>query len=195
MNTETATTMKTDTAMENKTSTKENKSLFINVLAWIFIVIGGFATFISILQNITIHMMFSEETMNTSMSNTGQADHIPAFAKFMFNNFELIFLLFMFFSLAILSSAIALLKRKNWARIFFIVVMSLGIIWNISGLAIQFTIFNSLPEVSGESIPASFQNMMLIMKTASVIMAIGLSILFGYIIKKLCSRQIRTEFV
>jgi heme/copper-type cytochrome/quinol oxidase subunit 2 len=101
----------------------------------------------------------------------------------------------MFFSLAILISAIALLKRKNWARIFFIVVMSLGIIWNISGLAIQFTIFNSLPEVSGESIPASFQNMMLIMKTASVIMAIGLSILFGYIIKKLCSRQIRTEFV
>ncbi|MDJ0887079.1 MAG: DUF2127 domain-containing protein, partial [Desulfobacterales bacterium] len=92
-------------------------------------------------------------------------------------------------------SAIALLKRKNWARIFFIVLMSVGILWNIFGLILNFTMFNAMPEMAGSSAsPPEFQEMMQIMKYATVVMVVGISALFGFVIKKLCSTTIKEEF-
>jgi hypothetical protein len=46
------------------------RSTFGNVLAWIFIVLGGFATFISILQNIMIRMLFHKEKMTACLAPT-----------------------------------------------------------------------------------------------------------------------------
>ncbi|MDD2271386.1 MAG: hypothetical protein PHP95_11805 [Desulfuromonadaceae bacterium] len=47
--------------------TPPQRSTFVNVLAWIFIVLGGFTTFISILQNIMIRVMFRKEEMTQAM--------------------------------------------------------------------------------------------------------------------------------
>lgn len=170
------------------------RSTFINVLSWIFIVIGGFSTFISILQNIMVQTIFRKEEISQAMQQAEQTENIPVFAQFMFNHFDLFFLLVLILSSTSLISAIALLKRKNWARILFIVLMSLGIGWNVIGLILQFTMFSSMPEMTGGDIPPEFQNMMQIMKFASVIMVVGISALFGFVIKKLCSQQIKEEF-
>jgi len=72
--------------------------------------------------------------------------------------------------------------------------MSLGIGWNVLGLILQFTMFSSMPEMTGGNVPPEFENMMQIMKIASVIMVVGLSALFGFVIKKLCSQKIKEEF-
>lgn len=72
--------------------------------------------------------------------------------------------------------------------------MSLGIVWNIGGLVMQFTMFNSMPEMTGKSAPPEFDKMMHMMEIASVIMAIALSALFGWTIKKLTSGPIKAEF-
>ena len=171
------------------------RSTFVNVLAWIFIVLGGFATFISILQNIMIHTIFPKEKMSQAMQQAEQIENIPAFFQFMFNHFDLFFLFFLFVSAISFISAIALLKRKNWARIIFIALMSVGIIWNVIGLIIQFTFYSSMPEFTGgHAPPPEFQNMMQIMKVASVIMVLAISTLFGFVIKKLCSKSILKEF-
>ena len=172
------------------------KSTFVNVLAWIFIVLGGFTTFISTLQNIMIHAFFPKEEMNQAFHQAEQSEQIPEYVEFMLSNFDLFFTIFLIISVTTLISAIALLKRKNWARIVFIALMSLGIAWNVFGTVIQFTIFNSMPEFTGsEAPPAEFENMMQIIKISSVIMVIAISSLFGFIIKKLCSKRIRSEFV
>ncbi len=170
------------------------RSTFVNVLAWIFIVIGGFTTFISILQNIMIRMMNPKQEMAQAMQQAENAGQIPAYASFMFNHINLFFLLFLVVSATSLFAAIALLKRKNWARIVFIVLMALGIAWNIGGLLMQFTIFSSMPEMAGMAAPPEFGKIMLIMKIASVIMVIVFSALFGWIIKKLMSTPIKAEF-
>jgi hypothetical protein len=171
------------------------KSNFVNVLAWIFIIFGGFATFISILQNIMLHTIMPKKEMSQVIQQSSQDENIPAFAEFMFNHFDLFFLLFLVVSATSLISAIALLKRKNWARIIFIVLMSAGIAWNVFGLVFNFTMFNSMPEMAGgQATPPEFQQMMQIMKFATVVMAVGISALFGFVIKKLCSRAIKEEF-
>jgi hypothetical protein len=172
----------------------KQRSTFVNVLAWIFIVISGFTTFISILQNIMIRMMFHKEQISQSIKQAENTQHVPAFANFMFNYADLFFLLFLIVSVTSFVSAIALLKRKNWARVVFIILMSLGIAWNIIGMVLQFTMFNTLPEMAGRGAPPEFAKMMIIMKIAGVIMAIGISALFGWIIKKLTSQQIKAEF-
>jgi hypothetical protein len=181
--------------IEGDANKPPQKSTFVNVLAWIFIVLGGFATFMSILQNIMIHTVFPKFELNQELQHADEAEQIPAFAEFMFNNFDLFFMFFFLVSATSLISAIALLKRKNWARIVFIVLMSVGIVWNISGLVLQFTMFNSISELNGGQVPPpEFQNIMNIMKIASVIMVVAISALFGFVIKKLCSQQIKDEF-
>lgn len=174
--------------------TPPQRSNFINVLAWIFIVLGGFATFMSILQNIMIRTMFPKEQMAQAMQQAEKTEQMPAFANFMFSHFDLFLLFFLVVSATSLIAAIALLKRKNWARIIFIVLMILGILWNVGGLVLQFTMFSSMPEMASKGAPPEFEKMMLIMKIASVVMVIAVSTLFAWIIKKLTSAPIRDEF-
>ncbi len=176
-------------------STPPQHSNFVNVLAWIFIILGGFATFMSILQNIMIQTMFPKEQMDQAIQQAEKTDQIPAFANYMFNHFDLFFLFFLVVSATSLIAAIALLKRKNWARITFIVLMALGICWNVGGLVLQFTMFGSMPEMASKGAPPEFERMMLIMKIASVIMVVAISSLFGWVIKKLTSAPIKAEFV
>ncbi len=181
--------------LEVTPNTSPQKSTFVNVLAWIFIVFGGFATFISMLQNIVLHFAFPKDQMIQAMHQGGQHERMPAFAEFMFNNFDLFFILFFFVSAASFISAIALLKRKNWARIVFIVLMSIGIIWNVVALILQFTMFGTMNEFTGgHTPPPEFQSMMQVMKVASIIMVVAISALFGFVIKKLCSQSIKAEF-
>ena len=177
-----------DLDLSSELEKSPQKSTFVNVLAWIFIIFGGFTTFISILQNIMIHKMFPKR----EMAQASQDPNIPAFAEFMFNHFDLFFLLILLISATSFISAIALLKRKNWARIVFIILMSAGIAWNVFALGLNFTMFNSMPV--GEAPPQEFQDMMQIMQIAMVIMALGISTLFGFVIKKLCSTTIKEEF-
>lgn len=175
-------------------STPPERSTFVNVLAWIFIVLGGFTTFISILQNVMIRLLFHKEEMTQALQKAENAKQMPAFAVFMFNHIDQFFLIFLVVSATCLVSAIGLLKRKNWARIIFIVLMALGIVWNLGGLAIQFTVFSSMPEMAGKGVPPEFGYMMIIMKIASVIMVLAFSVLYGWIIKKLTSAPIKAEF-
>ncbi len=174
-------------------TTDKPKSIFINVLAWIFIVLSGFSTFIGILQNIMIYFIFPKKEVGGAIEQSANAPEMPAFVEFIFNHLDLLFLFFLLLSLASFISAIALLKRKNWARIIFIIIMSLGILWSVFGLVMQFTMFESFPQ--GGQVPPEFESMQSITQIASVIMAVVLISLFGFVIKKLCSKSIIEEFV
>ena len=173
-------------------------STFVDVVAWIFIIMAGSSTFISILQNVMINFLIPGDKMTQAMEQANLTGHLPALAIFIFSHFNYFFLLFFFVSVLTLVSAIGLLKRKNWARVTFIVLLSMGIIWNIGGVVFQFTMFNDMlssvpaPE-TGQMVP-EFARMVMFMKIGSLIMALGFSALFGWIIKKLVSAPIKAEF-
>jgi hypothetical protein len=177
----------------NELDAAQPKSTFVTGVAWIFIALAGFATFISILQNIMITLMFPVEEMDQNLSRPEVQENMPAFANFIFSNIRFFFVGILVVSGTTFISAIGLLKRKNWGRIIFIAIMALGIVWNIFALVLQQFMMPSMTEISGPS-GTNFETMMTIMRVFTFLMALGISILFGWIIKKLLSPNIRQEF-
>lgn len=173
------------------------KSTFVTVMAWIFIVLASFTTLISILQNIMLQVMFAGPDMANAMASANQAQDMPLFARVMANNFRLIFAAFMVLSATTLISAIGLLKRKNWARLLFIVIMGLGIAWNLVVFAMQLFMFPSMPQIPPDApadIQSEFQTISIVMTVVGAIIATSVSLLFGWIIKRLLSPAIASEF-
>ena len=174
---------------------QQKKSTFVNALAWIFIALAGFATIISIFQNIMISVMFPMDEMNKAFESTQAQEQVPFFARFMFSNIRLFFLSFLAIAGTTLVSAIGLLKRKNWGRILFMAIMFLGVCWNIFSLVLQNLMFTSFPDFPQSEMNAQFNTMMTVMKVFTFVFAVGFSYLFGWIIFKLSSFKIKKEFI
>ena len=174
---------------------QSTRSTFVSVLAWVFIVLAGFLTFISVLQNIMINTMFSSPQMPAP---TGPgAEQMPAFFRFMLGHMQLFFLAFLAVSTGTLVAAVGLLRRKNWARLAFVGICALGIAWNIAGLVLQQIMFSSMPGAPSSASPdfrAEFDHMATVMQAFSVVMALSFSVLFAWLIKRLLSEAIRAEF-
>ena len=180
--------------MDNLVPTQMAKSTFVTALAWVFIVLAGFATLISVLQNVMITLMLPDAAMQTATEEVGRDKNVPWFFAFMFENVRLIFFTFLLLTSATLGTAIGLLKRKNWARITFIGLMVFGIFWNIGGVVFSIFFVMAIPSTVPPDFADQFKLMSTIMIGVNVLMAIGLSTLFGWIVKKLLSLAIRLEF-
>lgn len=170
------------------------RSSFVTAVAWVFIVLAGFATLIAVLQNIMIAVMFPAEAMreDETMKNA------PALARLMFSYPQVIFGAFLAIAGTTLISAIGLLRRKNWARLVFVVMLSLGILWNLGSLAVMFFTFSSMPQVPDHAPPhvqSEFDFMWNLMMGFSVVLALVFAGLFGWIIKRLVSLEIKREFL
>jgi hypothetical protein len=174
------------------------RSSFVTVVAWIFIVLAGFTTFISVLQNIMINTMFPLDELRTARASE---PGMPPFFDFIFGNIRLFFLAILVVSAVTCASAIGLLLRKNWARLVFIAILALGIAWNLGGLVLQQIMIDSMmkfPMTAGKSVPADFeagmQGMMIAIRVFSAVFALGFSVLYGWLIKRLISPSIVAEF-
>jgi len=174
------------------------RSGFVTRLAWTSIALAGFATLIALVQNI-IFSLTSPLAEMREMMRTADSQPMPAFARFMFDNLRLIFVSFLVLSALTLVSAIGLLKRKNWARLVFIGVMVLGVLWNLGAIAAPFFLFFSSFSPVFDHMPADFRDRFdLIWKamTAFTLMiAVAVAALFAWIIKRLVSHEIGQEFL
>ena len=176
-------------------SAVEGRSTFVTVLASVFIALSGFGTIISILQNVMIQTIFNRPEFNKTLRSL--PPDAPPFAAFMMGHFQLFFLGFLLVSLFMLISSIGLLKRWNWARLSFVGLMLLAIIWQLVGLGMQFFFFSSLPEQFSAAATQSGPNMwpfVVAIGVMSALLGAGLCVLFGWIIKRLMSAPIAAEF-
>lgn len=171
------------------------RSTFVTVVAWIFIVFAGFATGISLLQNIMLHLVFPVEEITTSLRNPEVQTQLPIIHQFIFSHIQLFFLSFLGLSGCLLISAIGLLKRKNWARLIFITLLSFGILLNLLGLLTQMSMFASMPTMPPQPNHVQFNTFITVMKIFSFLITIGISVLFGWIIRKLCLPSSKAEFL
>lgn len=167
----------------------ESKSTFVNVIAWIFIIGASFASVISVVQIIMVSIMFSGDEFRS------MPDNAPAMAEFMTESFHLLIYGFLAMALCTLVSSIALLKRKNWARLIFIGLLSIGILWQLGGVAMQFVIFSDLPSSSQNEGFDNFELVSNIVRYTSLAIALVISGLFVWIIKRLATHPIIDEFV
>jgi hypothetical protein len=177
-------------------ATYKAPSTFVTVTAWIFIGLSTFSTLISVLQNIMITVMFSAPG---GFPPAEAQQHMPPLFAFLFSHMRLYFLAFLVVSAATLLASIGLLMRRNWARIAFIGILALGIVWNIGGLVLQQWLASSMLEINREMRPpaefeAVMRGMMIAIRIFSALFAIGLSVLFGWMIRQLRSPAIAVEF-
>ena len=174
------------------------RSAFVTGLAWVFIALGGFSTLIAILQNIMLAVMFPIDEMRSAVKQTSEAHPIPAPYRFMAEYFRLFFVFFLVLSATTFVSAIGLLKRWNWARLVFIGIMAVGVLWNLSGLAMPFLMASWMPPMP-EHGPAQFRDqfdlLWKIMMAFTILVGLAFAGLFAWIIKRLVSPEIRSEFV
>jgi hypothetical protein len=173
------------------------RSKFITGLAWTSIAVAGFTTLISLLQNIMISLMFSVEEMRAVLRESEKTQPMPALVGFMVENLRLFFGLFLAISVVTFVSSIGLLRRKNWARLIFIGMMALAAVAHLAGAAVPFFMFSSFSPVP-ENAPADLrENVELMVKIVmgfTVVLSIVLAALFGWLVKRLLSDDIRREF-
>lgn len=180
------------------------RSTFVTVVAWIFIVLSGVTTFFSLLQNVMIGFM-PRDLFNSAIQDTTVTQIMPSGARFLFAHVQLIVLLFFVLSAMMLLSSIGLLRRRNWARLVFVGLLGLGIVYNIAGLVLQQSMMSSFtpsfPIDSAFGADSTYRQttqqvtqMMAGMRVVMFIFAIGFTALFAWIIAKLVSRPVREEF-
>jgi hypothetical protein len=174
------------------------RSTFVTALAWVFIALGGFSTLMAIMQNIMLAVMFPIDEMRSAVEQAGEAHPIPAPYRFMAEYFWLFFVLFLVLSATTLVSAIGLLRRRNWARLVFIGMMAVGVLWNLTGLAMPFLMASWMPPMP-EHGPAEFRDqfdlMWKIMMGFTILVGLAFAALFAWIINRLVSPDIRAEFM
>jgi hypothetical protein len=173
------------------------RSTFVNVVAWIFIVLTGFSTLIGILQNIMVQTVFrSADFAHARAASQADANMPPAIA-FMTAHMEWFFLATLLMSATTLVASIGLLKRLDWARWLFIAILGLGIAWQGVGLALQATMHSAMTG-SMAGAPADFrdqfQTLFVLVMVVSAVFGLALAVLFGWIIQRLLSPAIAAEF-
>ena len=173
------------------------RSTFVTVLAWIFIVLAGFTTLIALLQNIMVFSMFQAPEFSDAMSKAESAPNVPPYFALLTRYVFVVFVLFLAVSATTLAAAIGLLRRRNWGRIVFIAMMGFGIFWNLAGLALMAVMMwmMPMPPLGAHPGAPSFAWIMGAMMVFNVLIALGFSALFAWIILKLNSPGIRAEFV
>jgi hypothetical protein len=176
---------------------RAGKSTFVTVLAWISIAMSGFGTLVGVLQSIMVFTLFRGPEMQHAADMAATDPNAPPYAAALMTWAPWTFVFFCLVSAGTFAASIGLLRRLNWARLVFIGLLALGILWQFVGLAIQHFVFASMPspadfgDTQGEDMFATF---MVVMRVFSIVLAIGMAALFGWFIKKLVSPAIVAEF-
>lgn len=171
---------------------QRKQSTFITVMAWISIIFSGFGVFVGIMQNIMMQTVMKDAHFEEAIS---KQEGIPPMMEVMFENFELLVMGTLIVTILTFIASIGLLKRKNWARIFFIVLMVGGIIWTLLGLTQFFFTDSMVTQGIPQDIPPEFQNMQNTMKIVMGTMSVLMVAFYLYLIKRLNSDEIKEEFL
>lgn len=169
------------------------RSTFVTLLAWIFIILSGFGTMIFILQNIMVHIMFDmpefQEALQTPMPGA------PPFMAFLMAHFRWFAGLLLLSTIVTLVASIGLLKRKNWARLTIVTMLILSIFSNLAGMVMQLM---ALPAMQAQfpAIPDApdMRIFMIAIAIFSLLITLAFTVLFGWIVKRLLSPAIVAEF-
>jgi hypothetical protein len=168
------------------TSAATPQSTFVTVLAWLVIVLNGFGTLISLMQNVMINFLMPAMIAN---SPNAAAQAFPLLAA------RAAFFAFLCFTAFMTYVGYALMKRRNWARRTVIVVCALGVVWTLLCIvmfAFGFGLgrFPVVPPGAPQGFDSGFKAMLVMTSITSLALCVVLS----WIIKRLHAPSIRAEF-
>ncbi len=179
--------------MPEAASPQSGASAFIQALAWLSIVFAAFSLLAGLLQCLLVPALLPDAELNRLMgSSAGRSAH-PLLLSVLRSR-GLLALAPLAMSSATIVSAVGLLMRRNWARIAFIVLLSLGIPANLASLALVRAAFSSIPPIAEGIGPAFFQPMLKAVEFAAYAGLLGVCALLGWLVRKLATEPVRSEF-
>lgn len=171
------------------------RSTFVSVLAWVFIGLAGFTTLIATLQNLLLQWLF----LPMAQQAPPMPADLPLPMRFMATHFAWFFRAFLLLSVLTLTAAIGLLRRREWARRLFVGLLGFGIAYQALGVLFQWWFTGSMtgfmhdPHAPAQ-LDAVMSDVLLMVRIFSTLFAAGIAVLFGWIIRRLCSAAVREEF-
>lgn len=177
------------------------RSTFVSAVAWVFIGLSAFASLIGLMQNLMVHLVFPLDEMQAQMFAQANVQEAPWVAQVMVQFLPWVFGAVLALSVVSLAISIGLLRRHEWARIAFIVLMVFGVLWNVAGIGLQVAFTGTF----GEMLPTGgdpdfdrmyrmFGVMQTVILAMAAVVALAFSTLFGWIAWRLRSPEIVAEF-
>jgi len=166
------------------------KSNFIDVMGWGSLVMSGLSLLTSIPQMMVTNALTGDAGLDLSMISG--MENMPPVVGTIFENMLAVTMISIIFNLLVFISSIALLKRKEWARLFFIVMMVIGLLWMIYGIWTMVPMIESISQmdIGIEDTQSIVDGVMIMVGLISILM-LGL---YWYVIKKMMSDDIKAEF-
>jgi hypothetical protein len=164
------------------------RSPFIDGLAWTTLIVSVFAIPLSLL----LLMASSAQNVDARevLSQRGLDVVLPDSVLFIFKHLKTISWVILLLSVFSVLSSLALLKRRNWARIAFVAMLALDIVANMVGVI--YALFAPSASVSAAQMQAEW--MIRLATGLNAILVVGLSIAMAWMVKRLMSGPIRREF-
>lgn len=164
------------------------RSNFVTGLAWVMLAFGAFGILISLMQNILLSVLLPAFEGSAALPGPLGAFPLGFFRVAMM--FSLGFTVFMTYG------AWALLKRRNWARILFIVVFIVSVVTHVIvviAIAAGASLMGSLP-TGGEMLPPDFQTMLRAMSVAFAVFMLVMAVGYAWLAYRLGTPAIAAEF-
>ena len=186
--------------MEWAQSRAPTRSMFVTVVAWIFIALDGMTSFIVLIQNILLNTIVPFDQLREGMAKAQNTGRLPPYFAWVFEHIRPFLFVMLIYTLTKLVAAIGLLNRQNWGRLLFIGILALGIALSVVGIVLQQFMVSAMPMMplppnAPKDFQAIMQGMLIMIRVFSAIFAIGVAVLYAWMIRKLLSPAIVAEFV
>ncbi len=169
---------------------------FINVLAWVFILLSAGGVVMGLVQNLIVHFWPPLADLVRQQQTAPTGAGLFSVQQLIVGNLPAIMLANLLISGLILVAAIGLLRRHNWARLLFIGLMLLGIIW----AAVSYILVIQADPLTAalEEVPREYQPAMAGARTPSLLAGGLFTLLFctllGWIAWRLSASDVAHQF-
>lgn len=176
------------------------RSLFVTIVAGVFIALSGLALAAAVAQYRIFTMEPYRGTMDRALQDSTFASVAPPAWRFLVANYRTLALAGLAASTATLLASVGLLRRRNWARILFVGLLTLGIAAMVASLFLRDAMIPDLTAVMARDstlhqargdLAAAFRAM----RTVFAGLALGIAGAFGWLIARFVSPGVRAEFV
>jgi hypothetical protein len=171
-----------------------SRSLFVSVTAWVFIVLGGVASALALIQGAATASLLPGFALGLD------ARPLQGLAGLLAAHMPWVAGATLALSIATLAAAIGLLLRLEWARRAFIVVVVLAMVANLAGLWLQQELLQGLIDhtLSRTPLPREaagvFGGFAAAARAAAVALSVFTCVLLAWIIGRLNTQSVRQEF-
>ncbi len=181
-------------SVKSSASTPVMRSFFITNLAWISIVVSAVASLLTGLQVLVFFLWVDDLAYQEMLAYLSSQNLLPADLLWLFQRMRPIMLASLLFSLASLLISIALLQRREWARLAFIALIVVGIAGSGAGLYLQFKFYFAAKLATAAGTAAPLYAMGLGAHVLSTALTVLLMLLSAWLIRRLQSAAVRAEF-